>query len=249
MKATTTTNPFETLSANVSVTTNNRRLDHTALLNGRAIERATETIKSASANPELHELATKMMAGDPADLMELFEKTGALENVADDALLLDGASDDELKRLLESRRSDRSKCKKKGIGSNMLTCRNYVAAMYAELMVREAMGKPYTGSRGAAASEFNAEQADVEAIGRRVKSLQTKKCRIKKLAEAGVEGAAEELASVEAEIARLNELRGARVVSHTAIKSVKADELRAALADFDTSGLPEEMQALLAKLG
>ena len=249
MKATTTTNPFETLSTNVSIAANNRRLDHTALLNGRAIERATETIKSASANPELHELATKMMEGNPADLMELFEKTGALENVDDDAILLDGASDDELKRLLESRRSDRSKCKKKGIGSNMLTCRNYVAAMYAELMVRKAMGKPYTGSRGAAASEFNADEADLEAIGRRVKSLQTKKCRVKKLAEAGVEGAAKELADVEAEIARLNELRGARVVTRTAVKSIKADELRAALSKMDKADLPEEVLALMAKIG
>lgn len=250
MKKTTTTNPFEMLTAQPNdVATATRRLNHTVELNSRAAERATEAIKRASANPELHELANKMMAGDPADLLDLFEKTGIIANVEADAAVLDGADEDELKRLLESRRSDRSKCKKKGIGSSMLNCRNYVAAMYAELMVRQAMGKPYTGARGGAELNLDALAGDQDAIVRKVKSLQSKKCRVKKLAEAGVAGASDELAEVEAEIERLNALRPmARVTTKSAVKSIKVDELREALSKIE-GDVPAEILELMAKLG
>lgn len=250
MKKTTTTNPFEMLTAQTNdVAAATRRLNHTAVLNSCATERATETIKTASANQELHELANKMMQGDPADLLELFEKVGVTANVENDAKLLADATDDELKRLLESRRSDRSKCKKKGINSNMLTCRNYVAAMYAELVVRQAMGKPYTGTRGNSELDLDSLAGDQDAIVRKVKSLQTKKCRVKKLAEAGVAGAQEELATVEAEIERLNALRPtARVATKAAVKSIKVDELREALSKIE-GDVPEEILALMAKLG
>lgn len=250
MKKTTTTNPFEMLSAQTdSTTATSRRLNHTVELNSRATERATETIKTASANPEFHELANKMMAGDPADLLDLFEKTGIIANVEADATVLDGADEDELKRLLESRRSDRSKCKKKGIGSSMLNCRNYVAAMYAELMVRQAMGKPYTGARGATEVDFDSLAGDQDAIVRKVKSLQSKKCRVKKLAEAGVDGATKELAQVEAEIERLNALRPtARVATKAAVKSIKVDELREALSKIE-GDVPAEILELMKKLG
>lgn len=251
MKKTTTTNPFEMLTAqpNDVATATSRRLNHTVELNSRATERATETIKTASANPEFHELANKMMAGDPADLLDLLEKTGIIANVEADAAVLDGADEDELKRLLESRRSDRSKCKKKGIGSSMLNCRNYVAAMYAELMVRQAMGKPYTGARGATEVDLDALAGDQDAIVRKVKSLQSKKCRVKKLAEAGVAGASDELAEVEAEIERLNALRPmARVATKSTVKSIKVDELREALSKIE-GDVPAEILELMAKLG
>lgn len=250
MKKTTTTNPFEMLTAQTNdVATATRRLSHTAELNSCAAERATETIKKASANPELHELANKMMAGDPADLLDLFEKVDVLANVEADAEMLADATEDELKRLLESRRSDRSKCKKKGINSNMLNCRNYVAAMYAELVVRQAMGKPYTGTRGGAELDLDSLAGDQDAIVRKVKSLQSKKCRIKKLAEAGVAGASDELTEVEAEIERLNALRPtARVATKAAVKSIKVDELREALSKIE-GAVPEEILELMKKLG
>lgn len=250
MKNTTTTNPFEMLTAQTNdVATAARRLSHTVELNSRATERATETIKKASANPELHELANKMMAGDPADLLDLFEKVDVLSNVEADAGMLADATEDELKRLLESRRSDRSKCKKKGISSSMLNCRNYVAAMYAELLVRQAMGKPYTGTRGGAELDLDSLAGDQDAIVRKVKSLQSKKCRIKKLAEAGVAGASDELAEVEAEIERLNALRPTtRVATKAAVKSIKVDELREALSKIE-GDVPEEILELMKKLG
>lgn len=250
MKKTTTTNPFEMLNAQINDSgITNRRLSHSTELNSRAMERATETIKMASANPEFHELANKMMAGDPADLLDLFEKTGIIANVEADAAVLDGADEDELKRLLESRRSDRSKCKKKGIGSSMLNCRNYVAAMYAELMVRQAMGKPYTGARGAAEVDIDALAGNQDAIVRKIKSLQSKKCRVKKFAEAGVTGASDELAQVEAEIERLNALRPtARVATKSAVRSIKVDELREALSKLE-GDVPEEILELMKKLG
>lgn len=244
-----TTNLFESLTAQaIGTESTGRRLDHTVELNRLATERATEVIKQASAQDELHELANKMLAGDPADLMELFERTGMMERVGADAQeALDGASEDELKRLLESRRSDRSKCKKKGIASSMLVCRNYVACMYAELMVREAMGKPYTGTRGVTGGSA-LDESDLEAVGRRVKSLQSKKCRVKKLADAGVPGAQEELDEVIAEIERLNALRPTRVVARSAVKSIKVDELREALNKLE-GDVPAEILELMAKLG
>lgn len=250
MPATESTDLFASLTAQSSVAeSSGRRLDHTAELNRIAAERATVVIKKASENPELRELANRMLQGNPADLMELFEKTGALETVSADAqTALTGASEDELKRLLESRRSDRSKCKKKGIGSSMLVCRNYVACMYAELMVRNGMGKPYTGTRGVAGGS-TLDESDLDAVKRRVKSLQSKKCRIKKLADAGVAGAQAELDEVEAEIERLNALRPtAKVSTKVAVKSIKVDELRAALEKIE-GDVPEEILALMAKLG
>lgn len=250
MTKTTTINPFEALSAKTTETTSTgHRLNHTAELNSRANERATETIKTASDNQELHELANRMMAGNPADLIELFDKTGVLSHVEEDAKLLDGATEDELKRLLESRRSDRSKSKKKGISTNMANCRNYVSAMYAELMVRQAMGKPYTGAHAPSDFDVDSIAGDQDAINRKIKSLQSKKCRVKKLADAGIPEAIEELSIVESEIARLNALRpSARVSTRSAVKSIKVDELRDALNKIE-GDVPEEILALIAKLG
>ena len=245
-----TTNLFESLTAQTSAPeTSGRRLDHTVELNRIATERATETIKKASEKPELHELANKMLGGDPADLMELFNQVGMMERVGDDAHeALDGADEGELKRLLESRRSDRSKRKRKGIGSSMLVCRNYVACMYAELMVRDAMGKPYTGQRGVAANRVGLDESDMDAVNRRVKSLQSKKCRVKKLADAGVPGAEAELAEVVAEIERLSALRPTKVTTKAAVKSIKVDELREALNKIE-GDVPAEILELMAKLG
>lgn len=244
-----TTNLFETLTAeNVTTTGTGRRLNHTVELNRIAAERATEVIKKASETPELRDLANKMLDGDPADLMTLFEKAGALERVSTDAHdALDGADEDELKRLLESRRSDRSKCKRKGIGSSMLVCRNYVACMYAELMVRDAMGKPYTGTRGVTGGSA-LDESDLDAVNRRVKSLQSKKCRIKKLADAGVPGAEAELTEVVAEIERLSALRPTRSTGKVVVKSIKVDELRDALNKIE-GDVPAEILELMAKLG
>lgn len=243
---TATINPFENLSATENTMTNGRKLAYTDALNHTASERATEAITAASQNAELFPIANVMMdSGDPADLLRLFEKTGTLKQVASDAVLLAGCPEDDLKRMLESRRSDRSKCKKRGVRSSIVTCRAYVASFYAELVIRQAMGKPYTGRTGIAASELNTE--DLNAINRRIKSLQSKKCRLNKLAKAGDAAAQNELDETVAEIERLQAFRPATSV--TTVKSIKVDELREALSKLSADEVPDEVKALLAKIG
>lgn len=239
-------NPFEALSAAVTQDHATRKLAWTDTLNSIAAERSLAVIKTASDKAELHELANRMMDGNPADLLDLFAQTGVDALVHDDAAKLDGADEDTLKRMLESRRSDRSKAKRKGIRSSMANCRTYVASMYAELVIRDAMGKPYTGTAGAQA--IDVDTTDAEAVSRKVKSLQSKKCRLKKLVEAGDETLREELDATVAEIERLSAYRPT-VKSTTVVKSIKVDELRAALASLSEADLTDELRALKERIG
>lgn len=240
-----TVNPFETLSTEVG-TTSSRKLAYTDIVNHTASERASEAIMAASKDATLFPVANQMMdSGDPADLLRLFEATSMLDHVAGDAAALQGADEDDLKRMLESRRSDRSKCKKRGVRSSIAVCKAYVAAFYAELVIRQAMGKPYTGRTGITASDINIE--DLDAVNRRIKSLQSKKCRLGKLAKAGDAAAQNELDQTIAEIERLQAFRPA--TSTTVVKSIKVDELREALGKLQAEDLPEEVRALMAKIG
>lgn len=241
-----TANPFESLSATSTVATS-RKLAYTDVLNTTANQRAAEAIMAASKDPELFPLANAMMdSGDPADLLTLFEKVGAMEHVEQDAAALAGCDEETLKRMLESRRSDRSKNKKKGVRSSIAVCRAYVAAFYAELVVRQAMGRPYTGAVGKASVMVDTD--DVDAVNRKIKSLQSKKCRLSKLAQAGDAAAQKDLDEVVAEIDRLRGYRPS-VTTTTVVKSVKVDELRAALAKLNPDEVPDEVKALLAKIG
>jgi predicted nuclease with TOPRIM domain len=125
--------------------------------------------------------------------------------------------------------------------------------MYAELLIRIKMGKPYTGQLGSAAIDYEALGSDQDAISRKVKSLQSKKSRLNKLA-AYDNDAKQELREVEAEIARLNELRPTvRITSKVAVKDINVDQLRAALKNIDVASLPADeqakMQELMSKLG
>lgn len=237
-------NPFEDLSAGITATTG-RKLAYTDMLNSIASERASNAILVASKTPDLYVMANTMMdSGDPADLLALFEATGEIEHVEKDAEQLAGCDAETLKRMLESRRSDRSKNKKKGVRSSIVVCKAYVAAFYAELVIRQAMDKPYTGRVGVAAAALDTD--DIEAVNRRIKSLQSKKCRLNKLAAAGDNEAQTELDETIAEIERLRAFRPA--TSTTVVKSVKVDELRAALAQLNPNEVPEEVRALLAKI-
>lgn len=239
-------NPFETLGASASTSASSRKLAFTDVLNGIASERANEAILAASQSQELYPLANAMMdSGDPADLVNLFNATGTMDHVAEDAVALQGADEDTLKKMLESRRSDRSKSKKKGVRSHITVCKAYVGAFYAELVIREAMGKPYTGRTGVGASVVNTE--DLDAVNRRIKSLQSKKCRLGKLAKAGDAEAQAQLDETIAEIERLQAFRPA--TSTTVVKSIKVDELREALSKLQGEDLPDEVRELLAKIG
>lgn len=243
-------NPFvfdETVSENPS-----RKLDHTSQLIGCANARATELMKAISTTrTDLIGLANDMMNnGDRDDLIELIQSVYTPEDIHADAIdALDGADESELDRLLESRRSDRSKAKKKGIKSNVATCRTYISAMYAELMIRDITGKALSDTTSSSEIDLEALAGDLDAISKKVKSLQTKKCRLAKLADYDAQ-AKLELEMVNADIARLNALRpNTRITSTTAVKSIPIDTLKTALASLDPKDLPAEMLELIAKLG
>lgn len=245
----TTNNPFVFTSQDAA-SSGGRKLDFTPALIARANERASNLMMQVANNPELHELANRMIdEGQVTDLLELIDAVYKTDDITADAAVLDGADEDQLTRLLASRQSDRSKAKAKGLRQSAVTCTTYISAMYAELLVRVKLDRPYQAA-GAPTAEI--DTTDLEAIKRRVKSLQTKTCRLRKLAPYD-ETAALELEEAEAEITRLNSYRpSARVASKTTIADIEIDQLRKALELIDTASLEKDeaakLEALRAKL-
>ena len=252
-KTTTNSNPFD-FAAETNKTSESRKLDLTPVLIGTSNQRASELMMKVSKDPSLHALANKALdSGEPSDLINLITTVLGEEQVKADSKLLEGADDYQFSHLLESRRSDRSKSKTKGPKTSVGVCKTYISSMYAELVIREAWNKPYTGQTNATIIDMDALANDQDAVTRKIKSLQSKKSRLKALA--GYDANAKiELAEVEAEIARLNELRpNTRSTVKTVVKDIDVNELRDALKKIDPATLPEDDQAklleLMAKLG
>jgi hypothetical protein len=243
-------NPFEFGKATVAG--GSRKLDYTPALIDLSNRRAQHLMISlAKEYPHLIDLSNTMLdSGNPQDCIDLLGSVYGHDVQLEDAEILNGCSSDQLARLLESRRSDRSKAKAKGLRIDAVACRTYIASMYAELLVRIKMDKPYAGS---AQAPSLTDESDLAAIDGRIKSLQTKKSRLKKLV-AYEESAREEYQAVELELARLNSLKPTgRVAAKTVVKDVQYDELRAGLKLVDTSKLDEKQlkayEILMAKLG
>ena len=170
-------------------------------------ELALDAIKKASTDPEIGKLAAAVQSGDHAALEAFVEK--AIE--IPDKSMLDGATEDELSRLLESRRSDRSKAKKSGL-TTLDSIRRYISAWIAELVIRDASGKAYKAPSSGQLGDF--ESTDRDEITKKIKSLQSKKCRLNQayrtVVAAGIDSPelAKQIDEIEAEIKRLNEMRG-----------------------------------------
>lgn len=246
-------NPFENLSASVE-TVSTRRLSYSASLIAKANDLAQKVIMGGTQHPEL---AQKVITdANTGDLLQLISETIGVETVKAEASILDGCSDDELAKLLESRRSDRSKAKKKGPASSMVVCKTYISAFIAELLVRQKLGKDYqSGSSHVVEYDPNELAKDQEKLVRKIKSLQSKQCRLKKLADVDKQAEAE-YRQVQEEIARLNELRIGKPRVATTKVVIKANELtalRETLASIDPATLPEDEQEkflnLMSKLG
>ena len=234
-----------------TVSQGRNQIRFTAQLNAIADQRATEALRAASNDQELFEQANDVLdSGDAIKLFNFLDKTVG-HNIETDAKLLDGATEKEFDSMLESRRSDRSKTKKKGLRSSMDIATKYLATGYAEQLVRLAWNKPYD----ATSSSSELDTADVDAINRKIKSLQSKKSRLTKLVELGDEAAQNEYNQVVEEIDRLASFRPTtRTSSKTVIKdAIDANMLRHALTAVDTSKLTEEdaqkLADLMAKLG
>jgi len=248
---TTSSNPFNFAPSDV-LKSESRKLDYTPNLIAKSNDRAQELMLQVGKRPELHDLANAALDnGEPTDLIKLIESVFGSDTIKTDAKLLEGADDYQLQHLLDSRRSDRSKAKAKGTRTSVGVCKTYISSMYAELLVRDIWNKPYTGST--TELDIDALSGDRDAVTRKIKSLQSKKSRLNKLATYDTD-AASELEEVEAEIARLNELRpSTRATAKTVVKDIKVDELREALKSLDINSMPEDDQAklleLMAKLG
>lgn len=249
----TESNPFDFNTEVELNASESRKLDMTPILIGTSNTRAQELMVKVSKTPELFELAnTAIDGGQPQDLIDLIKAVYSDEDIHADSMILNGANDDQLSRLLESRRSDRSKAKAKGPRKNITVCKTYIAAMYAEMLIREYWQKPYAGT-SSLPTDIKALAEDQEALVAKIRSLQSKKSRLKKLAGYDIE-AKTELEEVEDEIERLNALRPTtRVVTKTVIKDMGADQLRSLLKAIDPETLPEAEQQkytdLMAKLG
>lgn len=245
------TNPFDNLGTTHEEGNKTRKLDLTPALLSTSNARAVELRRTVSEKPELYAQANKMMDGQVQDLIDLIETVFGSDKIQADAQVLAGAAEDQLSRLLESRRSDRSKAKSKGISTNNAACMTYISAMYAELMVRSAWNKPYQGSTGSSQTDLEALKDDREAITRKIKSLQSKKSRLSKVAKFDAEAQAE-LDAVEADILKLNQFRGTTVTAKTVVKSTDVDAMREALelvrAETSDEEKLKQIDAVLARL-
>lgn len=204
---------------------------------------ANAIITAAQSDETIAAACSEVQKGGMEALQSLVD-----ENIDPDEIsqMADELGDDEskLKGLLESRRSDRSKSKKKL--STLDGFRKYVAAWIAEVAVREALGLQYKAPTESA--EYGSfESDDYEAITRKIKSLQSKKCRVKAtLKYVESEELQLELQEIQAEIDRLNAMRGVstRVKSTDTVKSVSLADLRSVIAGMSD----EEKAALMAQL-
>lgn len=239
METTVMENPFVIQEAVAAVTTG-RTIPGAQELIAQCNALAIDAIKKASTEPEVGQLAAAMQTGGMAELQAFVDATVQVP----DKSVLDGCSDEELSRMLESRRSDRSKSKKAGLTS-IDNIRRYVSAWIAELVIREATGKTYKAPGTSELGQF--ESTDYDAITRKIKSLQSKKCRLAAVLKYGPNEAVDaEVQEIQAEIDRLNAMRGSkpRVKSTDTIKSMDIDSLRLAIANMSD----EEKANLMAQL-
>lgn len=175
-----------------------------------------------------------LKSGTAPTLFELLEDNFSAE-IVEDSEFLSEATESQLDRLLESRRSDRSSTKRKGF-KTLKAVMDYLAAGYAELVIRQASGKEYSATRGI---ELDGSE---DAIKRRIASLRSKQSRNKKLALLDPDVAAE-LEEVKAEIGRLQGLLG----KAPSTKQLKSD-LMSELKKLDLATLPPEMADRIQKL-
>lgn len=234
MKTIKTQNEFDFIEATTTVNAEGRKLGHTAELIAKADVKALELMKFAVSleDAEKARWTTELKAGDVQDMFNWFTKLVDEDQQREEAQFLLTATTDELARLLESRRSDRSKLKKKGTTSSYVTCQKYLGAVYAEMLVRLAMDKPYNAN---AAEEHSLDVEDMEAVKRKVKSLQSKKCRLAAVAKYDPQVQLE-LDDVVAEIDRLNSLRP-NVSTKVTVKSADAETIRMALSQLNIDKL------------
>lgn len=232
-----------------TATSGRNQIAYTAQLNAVSNQRALEALRAATTNPELFAQAKAALdSGEAVQLFSFLEATVG-QHLVSDAEFMQSATESELDSMLESRRSDRSKTKAKGLNTHQ-TASKYLATGYAEMIVRSVWNKPYDSAQST--SELDA--SDIDAVNRKIKSLQSKKSRLIKLVELGDAAAQQTYDEVVAEIDRLAQFRpDNKVVGKAVIKDADTELLRAALQQVDKSALDADqlakLEILMSRLG
>lgn len=244
----TTTNKPDLSFIEATTTTNlndSRKLAHTNQLIDVSRAKAQEVIKAISlATPDVRsQMVSQLNSGDYTELTSLMTGVITEDIVKADSTFLADCSADEFSKLLESRRSDRSKKLKDGPTKSMTNLIAYLGAVYAEMLIRLAWNKPYAPGT----SESEVDTNDLDAISRKIKSLQSKQCRLNKTAPYNAEDA-KALEGVKLEISRLQSFRPT-VATKTTIKSAPVETLRKALEQIDKSKLDTDTLDKLQKAG
>ncbi len=239
-------NPFEIESINTE-TSSTRKLDLTPQLISISNQRALEIIRFVGANSDIHDLANRVKnEGQASDLFELIGRCVEQNVIESDSKFLEGAEDSILDRLLESRRSDRSKSKSKGLSKNMSALVTFISSGYAEMLVRLVWNKPYQVSTTDYSNDDLAN--DQDALNKKIRSLQSKQSRLSKTAPF-IPADQKSLDAVQTEIERLKDLRvGTTVTGKTVIKSADVDSIREALKLVNVEGLGADDQVKLLEL-
>lgn len=160
--------------------------------------------------------------------------------------ILEECTEDELSRLLESRRSDRSKTKKKGLRTDISVVLSYFAAVIAEMAIRAASGKEYV-AQSTNAIDVEALALDQEALNKKIRSLQSKQSNLRRALKYIPDDMdapeRDELVKVQKQIEELQSRRTSTVKTVTT-KVPSAETLKQAIASMSE----EERQALIAQL-
>ena len=231
-------NPFESLAAVTTTQSGTRKLAFTGVLQDKARAMTTDLIRRAGGDAELAPLANQMLKDKtPESLLAFITKGIGAADLTEAAKVLDGCPEDDLPKMLESQRSNRSKAKRTGLAA-MPKVIDYVASMVGELLIREKTGKAYAAT-GKLETDHEALAADQDQLVKRINSLASKKSRLTKLAAYDAT-AKSELEAVEAELQELRALRPNK--TKTTVKSVSITDVKAALAAMSD----EEKASLLA---
>lgn len=218
--------------------TGSRSIPMAAELNASAMAHTDALLKKLVKKPEMG--PTLRAALDSGDYQQMVDAINQFdEDISCDKLV--NATENELKRMLESRRSDRCKAKATGL-KDTLQIRRYISATIAEMMLRKHMNFEYKASVGAPI-DVDALAQDQDALNRKIRSLQSKQSILKNKSTFAPEDweGWKQLEEVKAQIAELQARRvGART---TATKTVSMSVVKTALAGMSE----DQIQELLAQ--
>lgn len=244
------------LGGNTTTTSTGRGINGAIELNNyaqsearRLIDAAMDKVKEEAAEGLT---TTKDMIDEALDSGTYSSACNLIETVigAPQCGALAECTDDELSRLLESRRSDRSKTKKKGLRTNVAVMLTYFAAVIAEMAIRAASGKEYVAQSAATTIDVEALALDQEALNKKIRSLQSKQSNLRralKYIPADTDAPErDELKRVQAQIEELQSRRTSTVKTVTT-KVPSAEVLKkaiAAMSEEEKRALMEQLQAV-----